>query len=84
MGRREYFVGKRQDDTIRLTGIRVRDTERSQHNFHRVSLKLLRCLFYLSGSYALIYWFVTLFEIGVEPEILTVSTLLLGIWYFFV
>ncbi len=77
-------MGKRQDDTIRLTGIRVRDTERSQHNFHRVSLKLLRCLFYLSGSYALIYWFVTLFEIGVEPEILTVSTLLLGIWYFFV
>lgn len=84
MGRRKDSVGKGQDSTIRLTDIQFRNTEKSRNRFQRGPLKLLRYFLYLTGSYSLIDWFCTLFELNITPPVLVFSTLCLGSWYFLV
>lgn len=75
-------MGKKQDRSIQLTRIAIRDPGGKQRKLHPLVSRFLRLLFFLTGCFSIHLWFATLFQLPVSLEFLGISTLILGIWYF--
>ena len=75
-------MGKKQDRSIQLTRIAIRDPGGKQRKPHPLVSRFLRLLFFLTGCFSIHLWFATLFQLPVSLEFLGISTLILGIWYF--